>query len=134
MKRYMLDTNMVSLIIKQHPTVLYHLLSVPKEQLCISAITLAEIEYGLAKKPHAHTLHRVMKEFLCRIDVMDFDAHVATHYGHFKAQMEQAGKNLASFDMMIASHADYLHLTLISNDQAFFKLPHFHVQDWTILS
>ena len=57
MKRYMLDTNTVSHLIKEHPAISRHLVSTPMAFLCVSAITKGELLFGLAKRPDAKRLH-----------------------------------------------------------------------------
>ncbi|WP_373768134.1 type II toxin-antitoxin system VapC family toxin [Glaesserella sp.] len=129
--RYMLDTNMISHILKQQPNVMAKLLSVPMQSLCISAITYSEISYGLAKKPEAYKLHRAVKELLLCVEVLDFDKQVAKIYGEFKAKVEQQGKMLTPLDMQIAAHSYAVGAVLVSNDQAFAQIKELTVQDWT---
>lgn len=129
--RYLLDTNIVSHILRRQPNVMARLQSVPMSDLHISAVTHAELMYGLAKKPDAAKLHRAVHELLLRISVLPFDEQAGTHYGKFKAQAEQSGKNLASLDMMIAAHASAVSAVLVSNDAAFQQIADLSVEDWT---
>ncbi|OSI14965.1 type II toxin-antitoxin system VapC family toxin [Neisseria dumasiana] len=129
--RYLLDTNIVSHILRRQPNVMARLQSVPMSDLYISAVTHAELMYGLAKKPDAAKLHRAVHELLLRISVLPFDEQASTHYGKFKAQTEQSGKNLASLDMMIAAHASAVSAVLVSNDAAFQQIADLSVEDWT---
>ncbi len=131
MTRYMLDTNMVSLVLKQHPVVMTRLVAVPMAALCISSITHAEIAYGLARKPDARRLHLAVHEFLLRVEVLAFDRQVSQHYGAFKQRLLSAGKMLAAMDMMIAAHADSLGAILVTNDGAFRRIGDLAVQDWS---
>ncbi|WP_274571199.1 type II toxin-antitoxin system VapC family toxin [Neisseria leonii] len=128
---YLLDTNMVSHILRQQPNVMAKLQSVPMADLHISAVTHAELMYGLAKKPDAVKLHRAVHELLLRVSVLPFDDQVSTHYGNFKSQAEQAGKSLAPLDMMIAAHGSAVGAVLVSNDAAFQKIAGLNVEDWT---
>lgn len=64
MKKFMLVTNMVSHLIKEHPVVARRVVAVPMARLCISAITEGELLFGLANRPDAKRLHRVVREFL----------------------------------------------------------------------
>lgn len=130
---YLLDTNMVSHILRRHPRVMEKLQSLPMADLHISAVTHAELMYGLAKKPDAVKLQRAVHEFLLRVAVLPFDEQAGSHYGSFKAQAEAAGKSLASLDMMIAAHAAALDMVLVSSDTAFGRIDGLNVQDWTQL-
>ncbi|MDO4698834.1 MAG: type II toxin-antitoxin system VapC family toxin [Pasteurellaceae bacterium] len=129
--RYMLDTNMISHILKQHPNVMAKLLAVPMSSLYISAITEAEIHYGLAKKPEAYRLHKAVQELLLRLEVLPFDHQAAEYYGKFKAEVEKQGKMLTPLDMQIAAHAAITGAVLVSNDAAFQQIQLLDVQDWT---
>lgn len=130
MIRYMLDTNMVSHIIRQNPNAISRLLQIPIHQLCISAITEAELRYGVAKRPNAVKLKKLVDEFLLRIDVLPFDSHIAIYYGKFKSQVEQDGKSLSPLDMQIAAHAYAVDAILVTNDQAFKKISQLNIEDW----
>jgi tRNA(fMet)-specific endonuclease VapC len=131
MKRYMLDTNTVSHLIKQHPAVVRRVLSTPMASLCISAITEGELQFGLAKRPDAKRLHLAVKEFLRRVDVLPWDSSIAEQYGCVRAEMASLGKTLAPLDMLIACHALSIDATLVSNDQAFSHMPNLLLEDWT---
>lgn len=130
MKRYMLDTNTVSLVLKQHGAVMARLTSMPTTALCISAVTHAEIMHGLARRPEARRLHRAVHEFLLRVEVLPFDRQVSRHYGHFRHRIEGAGKSLSAMDMMIAAHADSIGAILVTHDRAFRQLDGLDVEDW----
>ena len=132
MKRYMLDTNMVSYLFKEHPKVVDHLTTKPIAAVCISAITEGELLYGLAKRPDAKRLHSVVKEFLRCVDVLPWDSEIAMRYGSVRAKMEEQGKVLAPLDLLIGTHALDTNAILVTNDKAFLKLPGLRIEDWTI--
>ena len=131
MKRYMLDTNMVSHIIKAHTAVIKRLLSVPMGALCISSITEAELRFGLAKRPEAKKLHLAVKELLLRVDVLPWDSANTAHYGKLRAALELQGKTLAPLDLLIAAHAHTLNAILVTNDSAFKQVTGLATEDWT---
>jgi len=131
MKHYMLDTNMVSHILKKHPKVLNNLTSKAIASVCISAITEGELQYGLAKRPDAKHLHALVKEFLRCVDILPWDSAIAERYGAVRATLEKGGKNLATLDLLIATHALDTRSILITNDQAFKKVPGLKIEDWT---
>ena len=129
--RYMLDTNMVSHLIKAHPAVVRRVTAMPMASLCISAITEGELLFGLAKRPAAKQLHLAVREFLKRVDVLPWDAAVAKHYGTVPSGMESQGKLLGPLDMLIGAHALSLGAVLVSNDQAFQRVGDLQTEDWT---
>jgi tRNA(fMet)-specific endonuclease VapC len=127
----MLDTNTVSHFLKQHPKVTKRITSLPMDSLCLSVVSEGELRYGLARKPEAKNLHKVVQEFLKRIDVLAWSSDVAQHYGNLRAELEAKGNQLGTLDMQIAAHAFSIGATLVTNDQAFKKVKKLKVEDWT---
>ena len=129
--KYMLDTNTVSYFLKQHPSVTKRITSLPLDSLCLSVITEGELRYGLARKPEAKNLHKVVQEFLKRVEVLAWNSDAAQHYGNLRAELETKGNSLGVFDMQIAAHAFSIGATLVTNDQAFKRVKKLKVEDWT---
>ncbi|MDF1485701.1 type II toxin-antitoxin system VapC family toxin [Ramlibacter sp. H39-3-26] len=130
MTRYLLDTNTVSLLIRQHPAVLRRVVATPMANLAISAVTEAELLFGLAKRPQAQHLHAAVHEFLRRVDAIPWDSATAARYGALRASLERQGRMLAALDLLIAAHALALGAVLVSNDQAFAQVPGLALEDW----
>lgn len=128
---YLLDTNTVSYLVRRHPAVCAKLLAVPMAEVGISAITEAEIRYGLAKQP-GHKLHSVISELLLRVEVLAWDGAAAACYGELRAALERAGTPLGNLDVLIAAHALAVGAVLVSNDQAFRRVPGLQVVDWSV--
>lgn|SRR6187402_553363 len=129
----MLDTNMVSYIARGRSSAarkrLLHLKD--GEICCISAITEAEIHYGLAKRPEATALKALMEGFLASIRVLPWGRNEARTYGLLRAQLEASGVTLGNMDMMIAAHAVEIEATLVTNDKAFAKVDRLHaIANW----
>jgi len=131
MKKFMLDTNMVSHLIKEHPVVARRVVAVPMAGLFISAITEGELLFGLAKRPDAKRLHRVVREFLLCVDVLPWDSAIADRYGMIRAVMEGNGKILGALDLLIAAHALSVDAVLVTSDRAFSQVPNLAIEDWT---
>ena len=131
MTRYMLDTNTVSHLLKKHPAVARRVVAVPITSLCISAITLGELLYGLARRPEATALHNAVREFLRRVDVLPWNADTAEAYGPARAATQREGRVLAPMDLLIGAHALGAGAVLVTNDRAFKQLPGLSVEDWT---
>lgn len=131
MTRYLLDTNTVSHLIKKHPVVARRLVQVPITAVCISAITQGELLFGLARRPGATTLHKLVWEFLRRVDVLPWEAATAQAYAAARAAMQREGRVLAPLDLLIGTHALSLRAILVTNDQAFGQLQGLQIEDWT---
>lgn len=131
MKRYMLDTNTVSHLVKSHPSVSLRVTEVPMTALCISAITGGELMFGLAKVPDAKHLQQAVTELLRRVDVLPWDSAVMRRYGEMRAGLENHGRVLGPLDMLIAVHALETNSVLVTNDAAFSRVIGLTVEDWT---
>ena len=132
-QRYMLDTNTASYIIKGEPAVIReHLLNVAMSNICVSAISEAELLRGVAKKPEAKRLHIAVKEFLLRVEILPWDSDAADAYAQLRTVCENEGKPLGVMDMLIAAHSVAVGAVLITNDKAFYNVGHhLLLQDWT---
>ena len=124
----MLDTNMVSYIAKGHSKAArIRMLHLKEDEIvCISAITEAEICYGLAKRPEATALRERMEWFLAAIRVLPWGRDEAKAYGALRAKLESTGKNLQNMDMQIAAHAVAIGAVLVTNDRAFAQVDDLH--------
>jgi tRNA(fMet)-specific endonuclease VapC len=133
MTTYMLDTNIASHIIRGTQTVRGRLVSKPMHAITISVVTEAELRYGVAKRGHPQKLGTLVQEFLIRVEVAPWTQTVARVYADLRAGCEAAGVTLGPLDMMIAAHAKAIAATLVTNDQAFSRIPagSLTLEDWT---
>ena len=132
-KRYMLDTNTASYIIKgTHASIRNHLENAPMASVCVSSITQAELLRGVAKKPDAKHLPVIVREFLLRVEILPWDSHAAEAYAELRTACEKEGKSLGAMDMLIAAHSVSSGATLVTNDKAFYQIGHcLSLEDWT---
>ena len=129
--RYLLDTNAASAILRQFEPTCARAASVPLASLAISAVTAGEMHYGLAKRPQATTLARLVCEFLRYTDILPWNDAIAPHYGTLRAALEATGLTIAPLDLMIAAHALAVDATLVTADQALAKVDVLRVEDWS---
>ena len=130
MKRFMLDTNTVSQLLKAHPSVARRVAAAPMASLCISVITECELLSGLAKRPDAKRLHIAVRQFLLRVDALQCDSPIAEWYGSLRAEMARKGKTLAPLDLLIAAHALGVGAVLVTSDRAFKQVSSLKLEDW----
>ena len=127
---HMLDTNIVSHLVRQHPEVVNRYSQITPEKMCISSVTEAELLYGGAKQQN-NKLHETIMEFLKTITVCAWDSEAAAIYGELRAAMEKKGKVMGDLDQLIAAHAISRGTTIVTNDHAFGMVQDLTVEDWT---
>jgi tRNA(fMet)-specific endonuclease VapC len=131
-RRYMLDTNIVSYIVKgdsPHARAKLATLAID-EVACISTVTEAELRYGIAKRPHRKQLNTALDLLLGTVEVLDWGRPEAAMYGQLRASQEALGKPLDSMDTLIGAHALSVGAVLVTNDKAFSKLPQLTILNW----
>lgn len=130
--RYLLDTNTASYIIKGNvPKVRERLLRVSMPEVGISAVTEAELRFGVARLEKAERLALAVEEFLLRLDVLPWDSNAAKEYGRLRAELERRGKPMGNLDIMIAAQALAVKTVLVTSDRVFERVKGLKVEDWS---
>ena len=130
--KVMLDTNTCIAIIKRKPPqVLKRLSAYTVGQIGISWVTLAELEFGVAKSQHLEKNQAALDEFVLPLEIANFDRETARVYGRVRATLEEKGAPIGSLDMMIAAHALRLGATLATNNtREFSRIKGLTIVDW----
>ena len=130
--KYMLDTNICIYLMKHQPhQVRERFAQCFVGDVVISAVTLAELEFGIAcSSPAAQESNRSALESLLEdIMVAPFEAQAAKAYGPIRAAYKN--RNRDALDKLIASHAVALGVTLVTNNEAdFVNYAGLPVENW----
>jgi tRNA(fMet)-specific endonuclease VapC len=128
---YLLDTNILSDLIR-HPggLVARRVEQVGQKEIFTSIIVAAELRYGCAKKGSSKLLERV-QGLLETIPVLSLDMPTDAQYGLIRAELEAAGQPIGMNDLLIASHALALGLTLVTDKTSeFSRVRGLKVENW----
>ena len=132
--RFLLDTNLLIHVLNaraQHEAVLARFDREAPEDLCVSAITLAELRYGIAKSRRRQANRQALADVLEALNVAPFDARAAETYGRVRSDLEAAGRPIGPLDTLIAAHALSLDLTLVTNNvREFARVRRLRVENW----
>ena len=125
--RYMLDTNICIYIIKNKPeSVVKELKRHDPTEICISAITYAELIHGVEKSMAVDKNRLALTLLLSNIEVLEFDI-----YGKIRTYLEKQGTPIGPLDMMIAAHAQSLGYSIVTNNiKEFMRVPNLEVCNW----
>ena len=119
---YLLDTNICIYIINKKPSsVIKRIQTKQPEQIAISTITQAELEYGIARSRDVDQNRIALLEFLFPFLLIDFDQMAAIQYGLIRASLESRGKPIGSMDMLLAAQAKSRDLILVTNNEKEFQ-------------
>lgn len=130
--KYMLDTNICIYIIKAKPeNVLAKFHEFKPGDICISSITMAELEYGVEKSQHKAQNRLALAGFLSAIEIVPFSQKAAAEYGKIRAHLEKEGNIIGAYDLMIGAHALSEHLVLVTNNlREFQRIPGLPLENW----
>ena len=130
--KYMLDTNICIYIIKEKPRKVinkFHTLDIG--DICISAITLAELEYGVEKSNYSERNRLALVGFLSPLAILPFSERAASEYGKIRASLERKGNIIGAYDLMIGAHALAESITLVTNNiKEFERIPNLSLENW----
>ena len=129
--KYMLDTNICIYAQKGIPTVLRGIQAHWQEGIAISAITLAELEHGVAASANPQKNAVALMKMLSILDVLPFDSDAAAEYGIIHAALRKKGTPIGTMDTLIAAHAKAAGLTVVThNTREFQRVEGLQLADW----
>lgn len=128
---HMLDTNIFSALMKGHADVRMRLQSLDAADVCISAITRSEVQFGVARRPEATKLAETAATALQFFRTEPWDSLAADRHGTLRALLRDGGTPIGDFDEMIAAHALVLNAVLVTdNVKHFSRVPTLKVENW----
>lgn len=117
--------------LRGHPEVDRRLAALEPADWCISAITRAELRYGLALRPEATRLATVVEAFLETARCLPWDAEAADRHGALRALLRKAGRPIGPYDELIAAHALSVGAVLVTaNLRHLARVPGLGVVNW----
>ena len=129
---YMLDTNICIYAIKNRPEIVLQRLKENRQNgLCISAITLAEMQHGVEKSAQPEKNAAALMRFVSILQVLPFDDGAAVEYGKVCAHLQRRGTPIGPMDTLIAAHAKAEGLTIVTNNvREFERVPGLKIENW----
>ena len=129
---YLIDTNICIYAINgRHPKLTRHLLTVPPDEIFVSAITVGELEYGAAKSRWGDRTRQIMHAFLSNYETLSFTESDAVLFGQLRALLASSGTPIGAYDVMIAAQGVSRGLTVVThNTKEFSRVPGIVLDDW----
>lgn len=101
-------------------------------RVALSAISLAELEFGLRASGRYEEKVPALRRLLLPFERLAFDpVECVHHYGRIRAALEKQGNSIGPLDLLIAAHALSVNATLVThNTREFRRVPGLKVEDW----
>lgn len=128
--KYQLDTSILAAASKDIAGSAAIRLMETLSDCAISMIVVAEVRFGIAKKPSARAVTR-SSQLVNLIPHLPWDSPADECYAALRRGLEAVGQPIGSFDMLIAAHALALDATLVTaNEREFRRVPGLRVENW----
>jgi len=130
---YLLDTNICIYAINRKPeNVLEAIKEKSKNGIYISALTVAELEYGVENSKQIEKNRIALLKFISIFNILNFDDSDAIPYGKLKSKLKKDGKIIGPIDMLLAAQAITKNMIFVTNNVGeFARIEGLKIEDWT---
>jgi tRNA(fMet)-specific endonuclease VapC len=130
---YLLDTNICIYAIKKKSNQVLDKISANYGHgIYISALTVAELEFGIANSKYPEKNRISLLEFLSIFTVLPFDDDDAIPYGKIKKKLKEEGRIIGPIDLLLAAQAVSKNFILVTNNvKEFQRVKELKVEDWS---
>jgi tRNA(fMet)-specific endonuclease VapC len=129
--RYLLDTNILSHLVKEPAGIVAHRIeAVGEDAICTSIIIASELRFG-AEKKGSPRLSAQLEKVLSALEILPLEEPADRHYATIRTHLQRIGQPIGYNDMFVAAHALALNLMLVTHNQAeFARVPGLTVENW----
>ena len=132
---FMLDTDTCIFLMRgESPALAAKVQSVPLPQQVMSAVTFAELTYGVQASAAAKRKQNqsVLDSLVLHLAVLDWPQDAAKHYAEIRTDLKKRGAQLGAADLMIAAHARAMGAIVVTNNvKDFERVKSLEVENWT---
>ncbi len=131
MTRYLLDTNIISDVVRDPlGRARQQLLLVGGTDVCTSIVVAAELRYGLERGASLRT-RQAVEGTLERLTILPLGRPADEAYGRLRVALEKAGTPIGANDLLIAAHALAAGCILVTdNEREFARVPGLTIENW----
>lgn len=131
MTRYLLDTNVVSDLVRNpQGRVAQRISEIGESRVCTSIVVAAELRYGAAKKQSPRLTAR-LEAVLGALEVLPLEAPVDVVYGDLRTRLEAVGQPIGGNDLLVAAQALALDHTIVTdNEREFARVEGLPRENW----
>jgi len=129
---YLFDTNIcIYLLNKKYEKIIDRIEQEGIENIAISSITIAELEFGIEKSLQKERNRMALMGFLLPFKIISFNQNDAYEYGIIRNDLQKKGQIIGNMDLLIGSQAISMDLTLVTNNEKEFeRIEHLRIENW----
>jgi tRNA(fMet)-specific endonuclease VapC len=129
---YLIDTNICVYLIKNRDTELRRRIEERNPyEIAVSSVTVAELEYGVAKSVRVVQNRTALQSFLSAFEIVPFDDKDAEQFGMIRVELEREGRPIGPYDLQIAAQARARKWTVVTNNEREFRrVRDLSVENW----
>jgi tRNA(fMet)-specific endonuclease VapC len=130
MSQFLLDTNVLSHLVRRPADLARKIAAVGEKQICTSIVVACELRFG-ARKKGSDVLTARVGQLLGALKVMPLEGDVDRVYAEIRDSLESSGQPIGGNDYLIAAHALTLDCVLVTeNVKEFRRVPNLIVESW----
>jgi tRNA(fMet)-specific endonuclease VapC len=129
--RYLLDTNIVSNLIREPGgRIADRIVEVGERQVCTSIVVAAELRYGAAMRGSSRLTSQV-EAILNTLEALPLESPADEAYGLIRLQLESKGTPIGGNDLLIAAQALSLNYIVVTdNEGEFGRVRGLRTENW----
>ncbi len=128
---YLLGTNAVVALMKNHPSVVGRLHQVGRSELALCAPVEAELWFGVCKSSQPEKNRRRLLTLLAWLPSWPFAGEATRHFGEICATLARQGNPIGPYDLQIAAIALSHDLTVVADNVGeFSRAPGLKIENW----
>lgn len=130
---FMLDTDTCIFILRRSsPVLLSRIHTVPLRQQVISAVTYAELRYGVQQSSRKKESKVAVDALIRHLTTLEWPIGAAEHYAEIRSHLKRKGQLIGANDLLIAAHARSIGAVMVTNNvKDFGRVKELKVENWT---
>lgn len=131
---YLLDTCTLSDYLKGESNTIKRFHQTTPYDICVSSITVFEIEYGLLPKPSLiKKINPQLQAIYKKVKTINFSPIEAKAAANIRKNLKQAGTPIGYYELLIAATAQVNNLIIVtSNTKEFSRVENLRLENWRL--
>ena len=129
---YLIDTDIcIYLITNRDAGLRAKVESFAPYEISVSAVTVAELEFGVAKSARVQQNRMALRNFLSAFEIIPFDDRDAEQFGLIRAFLQRKGTPIGPYDLQIASQGLARGWPVVTNNEdEYRRVPGLVAENW----